>query len=216
MNAKDQTMKTLSLRMLTVLGAGLLAALAGSATGCSLPAAQADPTRYYVLTAGEKPAAAPVGSAHWRVALRTVEMPNFLRGKAMQVRVAGNEISYADEARWAETLEAGIGRILRESLEGRGEVARVVTSLGEEHDYDLVVHVLRCEGDRTKGVARFTATVEVYSAGPGGVRRGRDTFTTEVPGWDGKDYGQLAAKLSEAVDAFGDRIVGLMATEAKP
>ena len=216
MNAKPETMKTFSPRMLTVLAAGLLAVLAGAGAGCSLPAAQADPTRYYVLTAGEKPAAAPVISPHWRVALRTVEMPNFLRGKAMQVRVAGNEISYADEARWAETLEAGIGRVLRESLEGRGEVARVVTSMGEEHDYDLVVRVLRCEGDRTKGVARFTAAVEVYTAGPGGARRGRDTFTTEVPGWDGKDYGQLAAKLSEAVDAFGDRIVGLMATEAKP
>jgi hypothetical protein len=210
-------MKTSSRCIVTVLTGWLLLAFAGFGPGCSLPPAQPDPTRYYVLTpATSRPSAVAPAGPHWRVALRPVEMPNFLRSKTMQVRVAPNEVTYADEARWAETLEAGIGRVLRESLEGRGEIAHVVTSAGEDHDFDIAVRVLRCEGDREKGVARFTAAVEVYAAGPGGARRGRDTFTTEVPGWDKQSYGQLAAKLSEAVDEFGDRITALLATAEKP
>ena len=187
------------------------------AAGCSLPPAQADLTRYYVLTTAtaRSNAVAPAGP-HWRVALRPVEVPSFLRGKTMQVRVAPNELTYLDDVRWAETLEAGVGRVLRESLEGRGEIARVVASPAEEHDFDIAVRILRCEGDREKGVARFSAAVEIYSAGPGGARRGRDIFTTEVPGWDKQNYGQLAAKLSEAVDSFGDRIVALLGNVEKP
>ena len=208
-------MKTSLAQVLTVLTGVSLAAFAGLAAGCSLPAAQADATRYYVLTAAATPPLAAPAGPHWRVALRPVDVPSYLRGKAMEVRVAGNEIQYAEDARWAESLESGIGRVLHESLEGRGEIAHVVTSAGEDHDFDISVWVLRCEGDRTTGVARFTAVVEIYAAGPGAARRARDTFTVEVPGWDKQDYGQLAQKLSEAVDGLGDRIVTLMATPEK-
>ncbi|HND62855.1 MAG TPA: ABC-type transport auxiliary lipoprotein family protein [Opitutaceae bacterium] len=194
-----------------------LAALLLGLAACTLPPAQPDPTRYYMLTPmAHRTGEAAAAGSHWRVALRPVEMPNFLRGKTMAVRVASNEVVYVDDARWAETLEAGIGRVLRESLESRPEIAFVATSGGEEHDFDIAVRVLRCEGDREKGVARFTAAVEIYAAGPGGARRGRDIFTTEVPGWDRQNYGQLAAKLSEAVDVFGDRIVALLVAVQKP
>ena len=37
-----------------------------------------------------------------------------------------------------------------------------------------------------------------------------------MPGWDRQNYGQLAAKLSEAVDVFGDRIVALLVAVQKP
>lgn len=180
-----------------------------AAAGCSLPQAQVDPTRYYVLST---PAAKPASGdgAHWRVALRTVQIPSFLRGKSMQVRSGTNEVIYADESRWAESLEAGVSRVLRESLEGREAITNVVSSAGEEHDFDIVVSVLRCEGDRAAGVARFTAVIEIYSTAPGAPRIARDTFTTEVQGWNGQDYGQLAQKLSEAVEAFSNRIAALL------
>ena len=189
-------------------------ALAGA--GCTvIPPATPDTTRYYVLTtAPAKPATVAPAGPHWRIALRPVEVPAFLRGKAMQVRYAGNEIRYADEARWAESLEAGLGRVLRESLEGRGEVARGVSSPGEDHDFDVTVRVLRCEGDHENKLARFTAVVEVYPPGAGTERRARDTFTVEAAGWDGS-YGQLALKLSEAVDGLADRITALLATAEK-
>ncbi len=205
-------MKTPSRPILTVLAAGLLLGLAGLGAGCSLPPAQPDPTRYYVLSsAPAQPAAAATAARAGRVLLRPVELPVFLRGKPLPVRVAGNEITYADEARWAEPLEAGLGRVLRERLEGRGEGAWVVTTAGQEHDLEVAVRVQHCEGDRALGVARFTATVEIYAAGPGGARRCRETFTTEIPGWDGQGYGPLAAQLSAAVEAFGERLATLLA-----
>ena len=199
------------LPVLLLLVAGLLAG-----AGCTIiPPAAPDATRYYVLTtAPGKPATVAPAGPHWRIVLRPVEVPAFLRGKAMQVRSAGNEIRYADEARWAESLEAGLGRVLRESLEGRGEVAHVVASPAEDHDFEVAVRVLRCEGDRESKVARFTAVVEIYPPGAGTERRARDTFTVEATGWDGS-YGQLALKLSEAVDGLADRIVALLATTDK-
>lgn len=203
-------------RPISLLGLLLAAGWLLAGTGCNvIPASQPDVTRYYVLTtAATKPAMVSLAGPHWRVALRPVEVPSFLRGKAMQVRQAGNEIHYAEEARWAEALEAGLSRVLRESLEGRGEVAHVVSSAGEEHDFEIAVRLLRCEGDREAKVARFTAVVEIYLPGAGSERRARDTFTMEVPGWDGS-YGQLALKLSEAVDGLADRIVTLLGTAEK-
>lgn len=197
---------------------GLLLPVLGllAVAGCNvIPASQPDETRYYVLTTvAGKPAVDNPAGPHWRVALRPVEVPSFLRGKAMQVRFAGNEIRYVEEARWAESLEAGLGRVLRESLEARGEVAHVVSSPGEDHDFEIAVRVLRCEGDREAKVARFTAVVEIYLPGAGSERRARDTYTMEVPGWDGS-YGQLALKLSEAVDGLADNVVTLLATADK-
>lgn len=204
-------MKTNSSIRRTFIARAFFVVVAFSVAGCSLPQAQPDLTRYFVLTVPkEKPV--PAEGAHLRVALRAIQLPSYLRSKAMQVRVASNEITYADDSRWAEGLEAGITRVLRDSLEGRGQIAHVVTSLGEDHDFEIVVNVLRCEGDRDGGLARFTAMVEIYSPGPDGTRRARETFTTEIPGWDRQGYGQLAQKLSEAVDGFGDRIAGLVAT----
>jgi uncharacterized lipoprotein YmbA len=174
--------------------------------GCSLPQAQPDLTRYYVLTSPASPEPAPTANSGVKIAIRPVQLPSFLRGKAMQVRVAGNEVSYADTSRWAETLEAGIGRVLRDSLENKPGIAHVVTSPGEEHDFDVIVQVLRCEGDRDKGVARLSAKFEILSAGPGSARKARESFSIEVPGWDRQSYGQLAEKLSEAVNALAEKI----------
>jgi uncharacterized lipoprotein YmbA len=194
--------------LLLVAGAWLLAA-----TGCNLiPPSTPDATRYYVLTTtAAKPAAPAADGPHWRIALRTVEVPSFLRGKAMQVRTAGNEIHYAEEARWAESLEAGLGRVLHESLESRAEIAHVVANAAEDPDFDVAVRVLRCEGDRDAKVARFSAVVEVYAPRLGAELRARDTFVIEIPGWNG-DYGQLAAKLSTAVDGLAGNIVTLLGT----
>ena len=191
----------------------LLLPVLGLLAGCNvIPPSSPDATRYYVLTTtAAKPATVAPEGPHWRIALRPVEIPSYLHGKAMQVRSAGNEIHYAEEARWAESLEAGLGRVLRESLDGRGEVAHVVASAGEDPDFDVLVRVLRCEGDREAKVARFTAVVEVYAPRLGADLRARDTFVMEIPGWDGS-YGQLAAKLSEAVDGLAGQIVTLLGT----
>jgi len=195
---------------------GLLVLALGLATGCNIiPVAQPDVTRYFVLTtAAAKPADAAAAAPRWKVALRPVDVPSFLRGKAMQVRLAGNEIHFADEARWAEPLEAGLGRVLRDSLESHGDAVHVVATDGEDPEFAFVVRVLRCEGDREAKVARFAAVVEVYAPRVSADRRAKDAFTVEIPNWDGT-YGQLAQKLSEAVDGLAERMVTLLATAEK-
>ena len=180
-----------------------------------IPPATPDTTRYYVLTSlPPKPAMVTFSGSHYAVALRPVEVAHFLRGKAMQVRTGGNEIHFIEGSRWAETLEAGVSRVLRESLEGRGAVSHVVASPGEDHAFEIAVRVLNCEGDKEAKVARFTAVVEIYPPGAGAERRARDTFTVEVPNWDGS-YGQLATKLSQAVDGLADRIATLVESAGK-
>jgi uncharacterized lipoprotein YmbA len=206
-------------RPIFFLGLSLSAIWLLTGTGCNvIPASQPDTTRYFVLnSAAATPApGAAVPEKRWALGLRTVEVPEFLHGRSMVVRVAGSEVRLVDEARWAEPLAAGIERVLRENLEARAEVARVIPmarASDEPRDCDVQVRVLRCEGDRAGGVARLVAAVEIYATGPKAERRAREVFTAEIPDWNGKDYAQLAAKLSEAVDSLAGRIVALAAAE---
>jgi uncharacterized protein len=211
---KDLTMKTRRFGSLCLLASvlGLLV------TSCNLPSAVVDSTRYYVLVARPERTDA-TSTQHWKVALHPVEVPIFLRSKPMAVRVASNEVRYVDDARWAEPLDSGITRVIREQLEAMPEITQVSTTAdiaGVTPDYQIVVRVLRCEGDLTgAGMARFIATVEIHSAK--GERLARDTLRAEVGDWDGKDYDALARKLSEAVRDLASRVPALLekASETK-
>ncbi len=182
--------------------------------GCALPEAQPDLTRYYVLTSGRaavaEAAAASAGEER-KVFLKAVNVPEFLRGKIVQVRLAENEVKYIDTARWAEPLEAGLGRVLRESLDRAEGGIEVVTRPMDARDFDIVVQVRRCEGVVPDRMARLEARVEIFSAGLESRRMAEEEFAIEVPGWDGSDYGELAAKLSEAAQSLGAKIGGMIA-----
>ena len=191
-------------------GVGALSVLAA----CSLPEAQPDLTRYYVLTSESAPlAGAPVASAGEgrKVFLKAVNVPEFLRGKIVQVRLAENEVKYIDTARWAEPLEAGLSRVLRESLDRAEGDIEVVTRPMDARDFDIVVQVRRCEGVVSDRMARLDARVEVFSAGLESRRIAEEEFAIEVQGWDGSDYGELAANLSEAAQSLGAKIGGMIA-----
>jgi uncharacterized lipoprotein YmbA len=178
---------------------------------CSLPQAQPDLTRYFLLNevTHEASVAEVVGEPP-RIVLRTVIVPEYLRGKIMQVRVADNEVRYIDEARWAEPLEAGLTRVLREDLAQRPSRVRVVARGGDEHEYDVAVNLRRCEGVSPAGLARLAARIEIFSEGVNPELVAQEDFTVDVPNWDGNDYGLLAKKLSEAADALAERIVTLL------
>jgi uncharacterized lipoprotein YmbA len=190
----------------------IAAALVLSSCSLPLPEAVSDQTRFYVLmpVAGSPAAAAPADAGARRVFLRAVFVPEFLRGKIMPVRVAGHEVKYVDTARWAEPLEPGLTRVLREDLGRRSGAVQVVGSAGEARDYNVIVRLQQCEGVLPEGVARLAAHVEIFSAEMDPTPVAVDDFTTEVPGWNGADYGQLAAKLSEAAAALSDRIAELL------
>lgn len=194
------------------LRSGAMAAAFALLAACSLPEAQPDLTRFFVLTAAAPKAEATTAAADAapRIVLRPVVVPEFLRGRIMGVRMAENEVRFIDQARWAEPLEAGLNRVLRENLSQQPAVVRVVDRGGAEHDFDVQVQLRRCEGALPAGVARLAARIEVFTADldPRLVAQGE--FATDVAGWDGKDYGQLARKLSEAAAGLSQRIVELL------
>ena len=193
-------------------GGGLLTvALMTAWSACSLPQAQPDLTRFFLLNeVTHKGDVAEVVGEPPRIVLRTVIVPEYLRGRIMQVRIGDNELRFIDQARWAEPLEAGLTRVLREDLAQRPARVRVVARGGDEHDFDVAVNLRRCEGVMPAGVARLAARIEIFSTGMDPKLVAQEDFSFDVPGWDGSDYGQLARKLSEAADAMAERFVTLL------
>ncbi|HTO02214.1 MAG TPA: ABC-type transport auxiliary lipoprotein family protein [Opitutus sp.] len=180
-------------------------------SACSLPQAQPDLTRYYLLNeVTQESAVTEVVGEPPRIVLRPVIVPEYLRGRIMQVRVGVNELKFIDLARWAEPLEAGLTRILREDLAQRPARVRVVARGGDEHDFDVAVNLRRCEGVLPAGAARLAARIEIFSTGMDPELVAQDDFSFDVNGWDGVDYGDLAKKLSVAADALAERIVTLI------
>lgn len=186
------------------------ALLAGMLTGCSLPEAQPDLTRYYVLTPtlAATETAMPAATAP-RVLLRGVAVPEFLRGKIMPVRLSDTELRYIDQARWAEPLEAGLQRTLKVDLERSGRV-RVVGRGGEPHDFEVALQVRQCEGVVPGRVARLAARIEVFSGDLDAKLVAEDEFATEIAGWDGTNHTELAKKLSEAAAQLAGRVADLL------
>ncbi len=176
--------------------------------GCHiLPAPQADAARFYALTAKVIPdqdrlVQAPP-SRTLRLGLARVELPTYLQNRAMVIRT-GSEIRYEQNHRWAEPLDEGIARILRDALRAARRVAAVRAapfSIDEPRDYDVTVRVSRCEGVRDaagRAAGQFAFTLEVTRADAAHTPVLRKEIpATNVP-WDGSDFSALAAALGDA------------------
>lgn len=179
--------------------------------GCSLPQAQPDLTRYYVLNSAARataPAEAPAEGAP-RVFLRALSVPEYLRGRILAVRLGPTEVRYVDEARWAEPLEPGLARVLREDLANRPDL-RLVQRGTDVHEFDVLVQVRRCEGVLPERTGQLAAHIEITAAGLDPKLVVQEDFSIGVPAWDGKDYAQLTARLSEAATALAERVAALV------
>ncbi len=188
--------RPLLLAAAAVLAAGLLG-------GCSLlPAPRPDPTRHFLLESSPPAAAAP----GVRLGLRPVEVPAYLRGKAMVVRAGGNEARVLPEARWAEPFEAGLGRVLRDRLAAGAAVRAYPFPASAERDFDVTIVVSAAEGG-DDGV-RFAATFEVVRPSDGAVVA-RRAYVAPVAAWEG-DPGRLAAQLSVAAAGLATEILGAL------
>ena len=113
--------------------------------GCSFLRPHDDPTRFYVLTvpsavAGRFP---DPGTERLKLALKPVEVPAYLRSKSMVVRLGTNEIHFAEFDRWAEPLDEGIGRVMKEALGSAGNIQAVsLNSRGEATlDWEVAIRV---------------------------------------------------------------------------
>jgi uncharacterized lipoprotein YmbA len=185
--------------------------------GCNIiPAPLSDPTRYYVLDGPALPpgaANAPIGNI--RLGLKVIDVPAYLRGREMVLRDGANQLYLEDYARWAETLQAGLTRVLKRELQANPAIGRLDAApfpFDGAHDYDVAISIVRCEGATEGGreVARFAAIIEVTTGGTDPQLVARKEFAApEVP-WNGKDYSELAAGLSQGVAALGREIVAAL------
>jgi len=198
----------------------LLCALTSAVlSGCSFLQPHADPTRFYVLTGpGASSELAGAGECkRWRVGLRPVEVPGYLQGKAMVVRSGVNEIQFADFDRWAEPLDQGISRVMKEMLSSMATVT--LNSHGDDTlNYEVTIRLLACEGVRAEqgtGTIRFVVAWEVRSVGTAATVAKRGVFTAAPVAWDGKDYGQLAQRLSAAIAGAGQAVAAALPLAAQ-
>lgn len=196
----------LSPELRRLIPVGVLLAL----SGCLLPKAQVDPTRYYVLSASAarmQPAAdAPA------LYLRQIDMADYLRARPLVVRQDEHEIEFREYARWGEALDLGIGRVLRQELIARGAAGSVLApglrSAREEYDFNLKVRVLACEG-AADGTVLFRAAWELTGSDPGTTVFG-DYRPTQLA-WDGESEASLVRELSRAVVGLADEIAAALA-----
>lgn len=191
----------------------LLAALA-CLPGCSLlPEPKADATRHYVLALApeQTPAAVARDIAKDKpaAALRPVELPAYLRArKNIAIRRGANEIVYHDFARWAETLEDGVSRVVSERLTATASVSGIARLPSRApRDCEIGIRIIECEGVIPAGGAspevRFSAEYEITATGAPAVRR---VFAAPPVQWDGKDFSALASLLAQSIGALADDI----------
>ena len=190
--------------------------------GCSFLRPQDDPTRFYVLTV--LPAAtehlATGESSQLKIGLKAVEMPAYLRSRSMVVRTGTNEIHFAEFDRWAEPLDQGISRVMKENLIASDKVASVtLNSHGDTMlNCEVVIRILACEGVREEngtGSIRFATMWEVQTVGTNSMATARGGFTADAVAWDGKTYAQLAERLSKAIAGASTALAADLPMEAK-
>ena len=190
--------------------------------GCSFLRPHDDPTRFYVLTV---PPAATERFADGefkklRIGLKPVEVPAYLRTKSMVVRTGTNEIHFAEFDRWAEPLDQGIIRVMKEALSSAPNVESVtLNSHGDDSlDCEVAIRILAFEGVRVESGTssiHFAASWEVRAVGTNSTATKRGRFTANAVVWGGKDYEQLAERLSDAIAQASITLAADLPMEAK-
>ena len=202
-----------------VSGLCFLAAVFCLLTACSLPLpqAQSDLTRYYLLTSTDiRPETDTAATLkQWVVGVRAVDVPAYLRGKPFAIRSHANEIMFLDGVRWGEPLDQGIARVVAENLRSLKNIARVSTQpfrADEQRDFEIMVNVTACEGT-ADGDVRFAATWRIPVPGGSTATTAEGNYAASGLRWDGRDHGQLAAKLSEALGGLSREIAASLPKE---
>jgi uncharacterized lipoprotein YmbA len=185
-------MKTKSPHRRILVPGVLLSACSVLLAGCNLlPEPQPDPTRHFTLSA---PTGAVSGG---NVDVRPVLLAGHLRQRAMAVRIADNEVSYLDDARWAEPLDAGLTEVLRAELAGVAGAWRVRV---EVERFELLAH----QGN----AVQLAAVCELRAQGDAAPRR--VNFISSPRQWDWRDHGDLVSLLRAAAVELGGHLATAM------
>jgi uncharacterized lipoprotein YmbA len=179
---------------------GLIAILAAATlAGCG----SSPVPRFYTLSAPEQPAVKAVYS----VAVGPVMVPEIVDRPQLVLRTAANEVTIANQTRWAQSLKSEIPRVIAANLAqslGDAYVSAYPHVTGGEADYRVVVDIQRFEsapGDAATVEAQWTVSPATgKSRAP---RSGRSLAREPV---QGKGYDALVAAHGRALASISREI----------
>jgi uncharacterized lipoprotein YmbA len=182
-------------RLAIVVAASSLAAFVG---GCSAFSAQADPTRYFILTPSSDREQRGVDRFEGSVGIGPVIVPDHLEDYLV-TRVAHQEVSISDTDRWNEPLHESLRRVLRQDLMALLGTDRIVLyPWGPSATPDLALTVEVVHFERTaKGIADVTARWAIERGADRAILLSEETSIQEPV--NGNDSRDAAAALSKAV-----------------
>lgn len=184
---------------------------------CQLvPSAAPDATRFYVLDVAAVPTTREfVPPEHpVRLHLHALTVPAYLtQQRELLVRRGGNELVPLYGHRWAESLDAGVSRLLARRLAASAKVAHVALPPFDgttAHDYDLYLHLERCEGQRAAAGGTAVVVLTYRLVQPDGTVAARGELAPPPVAWDGDSPAALVTALSQAVLQAGNGLVAAL------
>ena len=161
---------------------------------CSTPPRE----RFFTLDAPEPPVAAEGAPS---IAVGPVSVPDMVDRPQLVVRTNANEVSIAEQARWAEPLRTAIPRVVAANVAKELGMRMAPSMRGSDADYRVALDVLRFDsgpGDAALIDAAWTVI------GPKGSRHsGRSVAHQKVAT---KSYDAVAAAHSAALAAISKEI----------
>jgi len=165
--------------------------LASALAACGSPT-----PRYYMLSAPEQPAA----KGAYSVAVGPVTVPESVDRPQFVLRTGANEVTIAEQTRWAESPRSEIPRVIAANLAqalGDAYVSAYPQGIGSEADYRVAVDIQRFEsapGDAATVEAQWTVSAAKDKGGA--PRSGRSLVREPVRS---KDYDALVAAHGRAL-----------------
>lgn len=179
-----------------------------------LAACESQPSRHYVLSSLSGPVSLP-GPERARLALEEVQVPPYLDRRNIVSYQTSNRLDVANLDVWAEPLDMGIARVLREDLArllADQRIAVMPADLGDA-DVRLSVWVLRFEQDAS-GEAALEAQWQLVPADGSReplLRRSEHREPVSGQGYDG-----IAAAMNETLHGLSRDIADAVVKLGSP
>lgn len=178
-----------------------------------LAACESQPSRHYVLSSLSGPVSLP-GPERARLVLEEVQVPPYLDRRNIVSYQTSNRLDVADLDVWAEPLDMGIARVLREDLARLLADQRVTVMSADLGDADirLSVWVLRFEQDAS-GEAALEAQWQLV---PDGSREPLLRRSEHREPISGQGYDGIAAAMNETLHGLSRDIADAVVTLGSP
>ena len=184
----------------------LLLGLCLALSGCINLDPQADPTRFYLLSASNEAGVSEDGEG-LSIGLKRVDVPSFLINRKIVVRLDSDEIRYSEIHRWGEDLETAISRTLATNLTAKNGIQQVSVVPWQDnsvHDVEIKVKILRFDG-ADDGNVTLRALWEIQDPSTGNNLVTGDTNVNRS-GWNGRNYGRLASLMSDTLASLTNEL----------